>query len=65
MNLADSSQIDALGVVRSDLRWRIGQCAWRADSRPRQVARRLQSVPYATERNPVLGNGLKPLTDEA
>ena len=32
VSLADSSQIDALGVVRSDLRWRIGQCAARIES---------------------------------
>ena len=37
VSLADSAQIDALGVVRSDLRWRLGsaQRALRADSRPR------------------------------
>lgn len=33
VRLADSAQIDSLGVVRSDLRWRIGQCAARIESR--------------------------------
>ena len=53
-----SASLDALGFVRS-----VYDGPLRADSRAWQVARRLQSVPYATERKTLLRNTIKPFPD--
>ena len=60
MRLAESAQIEAVGIVRSDLRWPI-------ESGLESLAgcRRLQSVPHATERKTLLGNRNKPFPDGA